>query len=290
MNKDILQIIYNYCDIFTLENLSSTCKKYYLYANDRYYNQRIELFYKLTKTDICAIVPIILSYFQNYSRFYRKHPRYYIIPQLFKLENYLHNLEKKSQVIYDFINGVFWCHNPLSSAEIDNIGTDINKKLIKKLTYGIRYNYFRKILHKNNIKRLPKDHYVGFIHTRCKLQRIVEKSGKIIFSSDNSNLCLYDFIITDSELYIALPDKASFKLEPLIRPKYMSSSFYDCIEMYQICNTKELSLLYGTEYDEFYISGFKFVKGEIIDGIYKAYFIFPENNTPKELTKIALTI
>ncbi len=169
--KDVWQIIYNYSDIVTLSSLSSTCRNNYLYADRRYYQKRVELYFLITKLELQIIIPYIHTYCQNKSRinnsnylsekhhinihYYSTFDKIFQPPDNLGIPKLYYHIESKSLVIYTFLNKVIKEYKDKGKfPDVDKrikLVTEKEKreqekhamKLIKKLIYGIRYNYFR---------------------------------------------------------------------------------------------------------------------------------------------------
>ncbi len=184
-------------------------------------------------------------------------------------------------------------------------------------------------MEKNNIKYLPKIHNPGSVKnfTSCKLSPShYSKEGKFLFikeSSDRSlssrllgnlsdslspnnikesqdnihKLHLFDIIYFGFNwpCCIIRSTKVDASQDSLEEKQLLSDidfpiDYYDCLKNFAICHLYELYLLYDDTITPFKINGAEFVRAEVTDNIYYAYFKIRDGNikvlTKEELGKI----
>ncbi len=284
--RDLIHIIYNYCDINCLRELSLVSKYHYQCANIIYYEKRLEKNLKISIAEFNHINNII-------------HDKVYD-PLIFYNDKTKKNKAKNVSKILKYPTLLFEIENNLLDIyfTVKNICLkfkDNDKKIIKRLLYQIRHYYFRKALALNNITYLPKLHSNK---NKCKLSHInknnlqpdnfvftdnLVKTHNIVTSYDNNEG--YKFIYID-------------KLKEYKEKKFghFPANFYNCLSKYHITSVIELSVLYNFyDFGTIYLSGLRFIKGEIVNGIYFAYFSCDDFNhtvcfNENEFAKYAKTV
>ncbi len=279
INRDILSVVYNYCNIDDLRALSSTCKRNYLVADDRYYRQRIELFFHLSTSELdenClqeilskineihnkAIGGVMKKVEQNDADVddYARILLYDKLKMLFtNLPVFLRHIEKKSMLLFKFF---------LESKRVCS--------LVKKINAGIRYNHFRHICFKKN-KRLPiiKSNNLENFQVGCELSKDL---GVEIFDLllPKKNYSTYYVTKRDNKLYPSLINHNNFGVD-----------FYDCLELFEIKSVTEFSMLYFNMFKIFHINNRTFVGGKIENCKYHAYFeVYDDNENDDDARKI----
>ncbi len=268
INRDILSVVYNYCNIDDLRALSSTCKRNYLAADDRYYQQRIKLFFYLSTSELdenClqkilsklneihdkAILGVIKKVELNDANIdhYARILLYEKLKILFiNLPLFLRHIEKKSMLLFKFF---------LESARVC--------PLVKKINAGITYNHFRHICDKKN-KRLPIiiSNNLDNFKVNCELSKDLAVE---IFDLLRPKGFTYYVIKRDNKLFPSLVRNNNFEVD-----------FYDCLEFFEIKSVTEFSMLYFNIFKLFHINNRTFVRGEMENGKYHAYFEFYDIN------------
>ncbi len=315
MNKDVWQIIYHYLDIHSLGNIISVSKQYYSYGDDKYYDARLKIFL-ISKSDIKVIVSDMKRYCLEKIKELRRglSTNYYgylcyhnNIAKLldFMGEKLYYHIEKKSLAVYAFLR------------EVKNYAKNVEhiKKYLVSILYGIRYNYFRHAMEKNNIKHLPKIcrlNILGDEDLQSKCKHNNKKKNCIICNpcphgNDrfrcmlcnkcshnelrqmcvicNSSLQLYD-LIEERGFTVAsvIKEDGVIKIGKVKGLRY-DINYYDCLEAYQILNFFDLKLLYDDSTDGVIINGMDFIRGEVINGVYVTYFQTKGSGGEKKLTK-----
>ncbi len=267
MFRDLIQIIYNYCDIYTLQNLSLSCKKYHSYADEKYYEKRIELFFKLTVSDLLTITATTKNFYEKRDdnnrknetkaiNYYIMHQHYHNIKNLFTISRLLHQIEKKSKFIYTI------CMDMIEYNDKNSKKTETRtKKEVKKLVDSIRYNHFRTVMEKNNIQHLPKVHISGG-KSKCKAN-ISSKEYLHLFD------CIRDH---EGNFYCMLMDGQGLKAELCSDYGKLPAKYHECLRMFEIKDFYDMSLLYRDKMCHVDVAGYSFVNAVIVNGFYKANF------------------
>ncbi len=276
LNKDVSQLIYNYCNISDLQSLQNTCKKNYEYANYDYYKRRVELFLGINEKELIQIILLINEMVDNNNEidesdrarihYYDRKMRYEAIKKLFRYPYLIFNLEKKSQYVFA-ISEKLLEYISLKKEDNDNGNKKAQRILIRKMRDGIRCHYFRRQIYKNNIKQFPKSH-INVLSSNCKLVYGKDRGYTI---SDNPKLHLFDYIHSFKGDYCVLEKDNKLELVKLSGFFY-PAMYYRCLEMFEIRDYYELGLLYNFTFCKIEIAGLNFIRGEVVDGQYKAYF------------------
>ncbi len=114
LKKDVWQVIYDYCDVKSLESLITTSKRNYQYADDRYYEKRMKMFFGFCKAELEVIIAkIIDDHAKTMSRNNQIDEDYFMelhyhstVKKLLLDGKLLRNLEKKLVFFYNLFNSI----------------------------------------------------------------------------------------------------------------------------------------------------------------------------------------